>query len=157
MSRGLDVLLLTLGGALGTNARYWLAVWMSSRVDPRFPWATFTINVSGSFAIGLLATLFTRWIPSHHARLFFLVGFLGGFTTFSTFALESQVLWEQGRIARSLANMVGSVAAGFAAVVLGVALARAIIGPERPATVRVAEVAGEVEARELDELEQVDA
>jgi CrcB protein len=148
VSRGLDVLMLTLGGALGTNARYWLAVWMSSRVDPRFPWATFAINVSGSFAIGLLATLFARWMPSHHARLFFLVGSLGGYTTFSTFAFESQVLWERGEIARSLANMAGSVGAGFAAVVLGVALGRAIAGPERVQTVAEA-------VRDVEGLEQI--
>jgi fluoride exporter len=135
VNRGLEVLLLTIGGALGTNARYWLAVWMSSRVNPRFPWATFTINVSGSFAIGLLATLLNRWLPGqsgHPARLFLLVGFLGGYTTFSTFSLESHVLWENHQIRAALAYMAGSLFVGLAAVVLGVALGRAIVGPEKP-------------------------
>jgi fluoride exporter len=135
VNRGLEVLLLTLGGALGTNARYWLAVWMSSRVDPRFPWATFTINVSGSFAIGLLATLFARWLPSHSARLFVLVGFLGGYTTFSTFSLEAQVLLENRQFRAAIAYMAGSLLMGLAAVALGVVLGRAVLGPALPTTV----------------------
>ena len=86
MSRLGEVIVLSAGGVLGVNARYWLASWMSTWAGDRFPWATFAINVSGSFAIGLIATLLARWLPAHPARLFFLVGFLGGYTTFSSFA-----------------------------------------------------------------------
>jgi CrcB protein len=123
---------LSIGGVLGVNARYWLASWMSTWAGDRFPWATFAINVSGSFAIGLIATLLARWLPAHPARLFFLVGFLGGYTTFSSFAFEALVLCERDQIGRALAYMGGSVAAGFVAVMLGVALGRAIVGPEMP-------------------------
>jgi CrcB protein len=130
LSRGLEVALLSVGGALGVNARYWLAVWMSGWAGSRFPWATFAINVSGSFAIGLLATILARWLPHHPARLFFLVGFLGGYTTFASFAFEGQILWGRGEIARALAYLGGSVVAGFVAVVLGIMLGRAIVGPE---------------------------
>jgi CrcB protein len=137
LSRGLEVALLSVGGALGVNARHWLAVWMSGWAGSRFPWATFAINVSGSFAIGLLATVLARWLPDHHhqARLLFLVGFLGGYTTFSSFAFEGQILWGRGEIARALAYLAGSVVAGFVAVVLGIMLGRAVVGPETPSTV----------------------
>lgn len=130
MGRLGEVIVLSAGGVLGVNARHWLAMWMSGWAGDRFPWATFAINVSGSFAIGLIATLLARWLPAHPARLFFLVGFLGGYTTFSSFAFEAHVLWEREQVGRSLAYMGGSVAAGFVAVVLGVALGRAIVGPE---------------------------
>ena len=132
MTRWIEVGWLSIGGVLGVNARYWLAVWMSRWTGAKFPWATLTINVSGSFAIGFLSTILARWIPTHHARLFVLVGFLGGYTTFSTFAFESHVLWERGEIGRALANMGGSVVAGFLAVILGVALGRSAVGPEVP-------------------------
>jgi CrcB protein len=123
------VAVLSVGGALGVNARYWLGYWMNRWASPQFPWATFTINVSGSFAIGFLAMGLERWLPHPNVRLLVLVGFLGGYTTFSTFAYDSMTLWERGEVGRSLANMAGSVAAGFVAVSLGVGLARALILP----------------------------
>jgi len=123
------VLVLSAGGALGVNARYWLGVLMARWTGPRFPWATVAINVSGSFAIGIGAVaLAARW-PGPMARLFVVTGFLGGYTTFSSFAFESLTLWERGDRALSTANTFGSVAAGLAAVVLGVAAGRAIVGP----------------------------
>ena len=138
MSRAWEIVVLSVGGVLGVNARYWLATWMSSWAGDRFPWATFTINVSGSFAIGLIATLLARWYPSHPARLFLLVGFLGGYTTFSSFAFEAHVLFERGQSGRALGYLGGSVATGFLAVLLGIALGRVIVGPEVPATVLAA-------------------
>ena len=93
------ILALSLGGVLGVNARYWLGIWISRWASPQFPWATFTINVSGAFAIGFLATLLARWSPHSQLRLILVVGFLGGYTTFSTFAFESVSLcaaWRMG-------------------------------------------------------------
>jgi protein CrcB len=121
------VAVLSVGGALGVNARFWLGVWMSRWVSPQFPWATFTINVSGSFAIGFLTVALASWLPHPHVRLLVVVGFLGGYTTFSTFAFESLTLWENGEGTRSLINTIGSVAAGLVAVALGVALARSVV------------------------------
>jgi CrcB protein len=122
------VLVLSIGGALGVNARYWLGVWMTRWTGRRFPWETVTINVSGSFAIGVLAVILAdRW-PNPLARLFLVTGFLGGYTTFSAFAFESLTLWERGEKGASVGNVVGSVVAGLVAVVLGVALGRALIG-----------------------------
>lgn len=124
------VAMLSVGGALGVNARYWLGFWINRWAGPRFPWATFSINVSGSFAIGFLTMVLARWLPHPNVRLLVLVGFLGGYTTFSTFAIESLMLWERGEPGRSISYVVGSVAAGLAAVVLGVGLARALTLPE---------------------------
>ena len=122
---------LSAGGTLGVNARYWLGVWMSRWASPQFPWATFTINVSGSFLIGLLTIVLTRWLPHPNFRLLVVSGFLGGYTTFSTYEFESATLWERGELGLMVANMAGSVAAGFAAVLLGMALARGL-APELP-------------------------
>jgi CrcB protein len=124
----IKVAVLTLGGALGVNARYWLGVWMSHRVSPQFPWATFTINVSGCFAIGFLTVMLSHWLPHPEIRLMVVVGFLGGYTTFSSYAFESLTLVERGEPALALAYVVGSVVIGLIAVTLGAALGRAL-GP----------------------------
>ena len=143
------ILVLTLGGALGVNARYWLGLAIGRWAPPGFPWATVLINVSGSFAIGLGAVLLAARWPSPLVRLFLVTGFLGGYTTFSSFAFESFDLWERGERSLSAANAVGSVAAGLLAVVLGVGLGRAIVG-DGPGIVRGAE--GVVERPESVEL-----
>jgi CrcB protein len=114
---------LSLGGVLGVNARYWLGVIVARLTSHPFPWATFLINVSGSFAIGVGAALLAGHSPHSPSRLLLLTGFLGGFTTFSTFSLESVVLWRSGERALGVANAVGSVVAGIVAVVLGAAVA----------------------------------
>lgn len=124
METWVKVAVLSLGGSLGVNARYWLGAWMNRWASPQFPWATVTINVSGSFLIGFLTLTLTRWLPHPNLRLLVITGFLGGYTTFSTFEYESATLWERGEVWLMAANMVGSVAAGFAAVLLGMALAR---------------------------------
>jgi fluoride exporter len=130
VERWYQVAALSLGGVLGVNARYWLGVVVNRWTGPRFPWATFTINVSGSFAIGLLSVVLARWLPLFpNARLLVVVGFLGGYTTFSSFTFEALALWERGEWGLSLAYMVGSLAAGFAAVVAGTALGRELSVP----------------------------
>jgi fluoride exporter len=151
----LRVLWLSIGGALGVNARYWLAVAIDRAVGTRFPWATFTINVSGALVLGLLATLMGRLDGTHPARLFALVGFLGGYTTFSTFALESHKLAESGAAGRSLGYVVGSVAAGLVAVTLGIVLGRALgfrdgPYPQRPPGAEAAGGTGAAELAEVD-------
>jgi CrcB protein len=124
-----SILALSAGGVLGVNARYWLGYWFSRWVSHQFPWATFVINVSGSFAIGFLTVALARWLPHPNARLFVLVGILGGYTTFSTFSFDALTLWERGEVGLALAYMAGSVVAGFVAVALGVGLARALVVP----------------------------
>jgi CrcB protein len=116
-----------LGGFLGANARYWLGVWFEGRSRGPFPWATFAINVSGSFLLGLFMVLALERGVLPRApvlRLLFAVGFLGAYTTFSTFTYETLVLAETGSPGRAFANVAGSVAAGLLAAWLGLAVGR---------------------------------
>ena len=84
------VLLVALGGGIGSAARYLVGGWFASRFGPAFPYGTFFINVSGSFIIGFfLALAQERLSLGPSWRLFFAVGFVGGYTTFSTFEYES--------------------------------------------------------------------
>lgn len=133
MDGWIRVAVLSVGGALGVNARYWLGDRIARWTGPEFPWSTVAINVSGSFAIGLGAVLLAHLWPDPLVRLFALTGFLGGYTTFSAFSFESLAIWERGDRGLAMANAIGSVAAGLAAVALGVALGRAIVGPSTEA------------------------
>jgi CrcB protein len=122
------LLLVLLGGAFGTGCRYGLSTFVYSVVKkPSFPYANFIINVSGSFIIGLLAELFqARWIVSPTVRAALMTGVLGGYTTFSSFSLETFSLLRDGEFVLAFANAVGSVALGLAAVWLGARLAQLI-------------------------------
>lgn len=126
------VFVLSLGGVLGVNARYWLGVWMNKWASPQFPWATFSINVTGSFAFGLLVTVLAQWLPHPHARIMVLTGFLGGYTTFSSFAYESLALWERGERGLAFTNIAGSVFSGIVAVAVGVGVGRSLTGEAAP-------------------------
>jgi CrcB protein len=121
-------LLLFAGGGAGAMLRYTLSLWIDARTGPGFPWGTFAVNVTGCFAIGVLATLADEhaWI-SPTARLLLVSGLLGGFTTFSTFGMETWQLIEDGAGWLALANAGGSLAAGVAAVVLGALLTRQLV------------------------------
>jgi CrcB protein len=124
MDHAWKLLALSAGGVLGVNARYWVGHWMNQWASSKFPWATFTVNVTGSFAIGFLTILLARWLPYANVRLFLITGLLGGYTTFSAYSFESLSLWERGDRWVAFAYVFGSVAAGLLAVTLGVALAR---------------------------------
>jgi fluoride exporter len=112
------------GGALGAPARFEVAQLI--HVAPgTFPWATFWTNVSGSFLLGfLLILLIERFPPTTYLRPFFATGFLGAFTTFSTFAVETDVLIKDGHALIGVTYALGSMAAGLAAVWVGILLAR---------------------------------
>jgi CrcB protein len=120
------ILLVLLGGALGTGCRYWLSAVVYSVVEkPSFPYANFIINVSGSFIIGILAELFeARVLLSPTVRTALLTGVLGGYTTFSNFSLETFALLRNGEIWLALVNALGSVLLGLVAVWMGVRLAQ---------------------------------
>jgi fluoride exporter len=113
------------GGALGAMARYAIGLMMAGVWKREFPLATFLINVSGSFVLGF----FVVWGAERAAidplwRLLVATGFLGAYTTFSTFEMETHALTDAGAIGLALLNVIGSVGAGFVAVHLGIALAR---------------------------------
>ena len=112
------------GGALGAVARYFLGGTILSRVGSPFPTATFVINVTGSFVLGFFMTVATeRAMFGQHLRLAVAVGFVGAYTTFSTFEYETLRLAEERGFVLALLNVVLSVAVGFAAVWGGMALA----------------------------------
>ncbi len=117
------ILWVGLGGFLGANARYLLGGVIAERWGTTFPWATFVINISGSFILGLFLAFAEErpWVhPS--SRLLFAVGFVGAYTTFSTFEYESMRLVLEGETLLGFANIAGSVVAGLAAVLAGMAL-----------------------------------
>ena len=93
-------------------------------MGPGFPWWTLAVNVSGSFAIGLLAGLMGALESGHGARLFLVTGFLGGFTTFSAFSLDALTLWERGAPLQAGLYILGSVLLSLIAAALGLMLAR---------------------------------
>ena len=114
-------------GALGALARYGIGSVVSARYPGAFPLGTFLINVSGSFLLGLLFVGLTeRAGLSPALRTTVTVGFLGAFTTFSTFSLETFRLLEDGALGVAALNALGSLAAGLVAVWLGVSIGRAI-------------------------------
>ena len=122
-------LLIAIGAALGANARYLVGVWAGSRLGADFPYGTFIVNIVGSFVLGFLLTLGTgRLQLSPEARLLLAVGFLGSFTTFSSYAVESINLWRDAGFWRGLVNIVGNNLVGLLATVLGAVLARWLQG-----------------------------
>jgi len=119
------ILVITIGGALGALSRYGLGVWISSKWNQGFPLHTFIINVSGAFLLGFLHILFIeRLNVSPLWRLGIGVGFLGAFTTFSTFGFEVIALLEGGSLFTAGLYTVLSILVGFTGVALGVGLAR---------------------------------
>ena len=117
------VLLVAIGGGIGSVTRYLVGGWFASRFGPAFPYGTFVINVTGSFIIGLfLAFAQERVSLSPYWRLFFAVGFLGGYTTFSSFEYESIRLLQDGEMLLGAVYMIGSVVAGGIAAIGGITL-----------------------------------
>jgi fluoride exporter len=118
---------IAVAGALGALARYGLDGLISRRAPTSFPWGTFVINVSGSFLLGIVFVAMTeRFRPDPWLRSALTIGFLGAYTTFSTFSLETYRLAEDGAYGLALANALGSLAAGLAAVYAGVVIGRAL-------------------------------
>lgn len=120
-----------LGGAAGTGCRYGLSLLVQTFAGPAadgktpFPYATFLINVTGSFVIGLLAEWFNAKAPgSPVLRAALLTGVLGGYTTFSSFSLETLALLRDGKLSAACFNAAGSVLLGLLAVWLGMRLAQ---------------------------------
>jgi CrcB protein len=121
-------LIIGVGGFVGANARYVIGGWVHQRWGASFPYGTFFINISGSFLLGLFATLAVRYAWSDHWRLLIAVGFIGAYTTFSTFEYETLQLVAEGRRYHAAAlNLLGSLLVGFVAAYLGVVLARLLM------------------------------
>jgi len=115
---------IAIGGMAGATARYELAVSLPSRPGA-FPWATFWTNISGSFVLGiLLVVLLERLPPNRYVRPLLATGFLGAYTTFSTFSVETDLLVKDGHLAVATAYVATSLAVGVAVAWLGIRFGR---------------------------------
>jgi CrcB protein len=120
-------LLISLGAILGANLRYWVGGWAAERFGTTFPYGTLIINLTGSFILGLFITLATeRFLLDPRWRVLVAVGFLGAYTTFSTYTYESVNLIIKGQVWLGLLDLFGSSILGGLAVVAGVLLARTL-------------------------------
>lgn len=123
----MHLVVIGLGGFAGAIARYLVDGWATGLGRGTFPWGTLAVNLSGSLLIGLLfALMIERAAISSDLRGPLMIGFIGSYTTFSTLALESWRLLEDGAWLLGAANLVGSLALGVAAVVIGIGIGRAI-------------------------------
>jgi CrcB protein len=123
------IVLLCVGGAIGTCARYFVSTWIGAPLWARgFPIGTFVINVTGSFILGAAAVIIRERLPPEYSYWYLLVGtgFCGGYTTFSTFEWETFQLVNLGSWLLALANVLLSVVAGFIGVLLAVVLVNAV-------------------------------
>ena len=115
------------GGTLGTLSRYLLAGFIYQIFGTNFPWGTLAVNLLGCFIIGFLNALAeTKFLLGPNVRLFFMVGFCGAFTTFSTFMLETSNLMKDGENFLAFANVAASVVVGFVVFKLGILLGETI-------------------------------
>jgi len=120
-------LVVFLGAGVGGALRHGINLAALRLAGPDFPWGTLFVNASGSLVMGILIELFAlKADPGQNWRLLATTGFLGGFTTFSTFSLEAVVLFEAGRPLAAAAYVLGSVGAGLAGLLAGFALIRAL-------------------------------
>ncbi len=117
-------LLISIGGILGANARYLVSTWAASRISVSFPYGTLIVNGSGSFLMGLFLTMLAdRFRGSPQASLLVATGYLGAYTTFSTFTYETIALARRAAIRAAMINALGSVGAGIVGAMLGMLVA----------------------------------
>jgi CrcB protein len=124
---------LILGAIAGAPLRYFVGSKVQSAAGGNFAWGTLAVNLTGCFVIGVVATLANEkdWL-GREARLLFITGFLGSYTTFSAFGYETYALASGEEFAKAAANVIASVAVGLFAVWLGVLLARSSLFAEQP-------------------------
>jgi len=124
------MVLVMMGGALGSGARYAVGSWAGRLAGPAYPYGTLAVNLSGGVLMGVLAGVLARagGGADEPWRLFLGVGVLGGYTTFSAFALDAVALWMRGAYGAAAGYVALSVAGGLAGLVLGLTLARVAAG-----------------------------
>ncbi|MEO0891474.1 MAG: fluoride efflux transporter CrcB [Pseudomonadota bacterium] len=119
------LLQVALGGAIGASARYLTSVGAMRLMGPGFPWATLTVNVVGSFLMGVLVVVLAQK-GGMKAAPFLMTGLLGGFTTFSAFSLDAFTLYERGQTGVAVVYVAASVLISIAALVAGILVTRAL-------------------------------
>jgi len=120
-----SLMYVAIGGAVGSMLRYTINSLIGKYNTTDFPYATFFINVSGSFVMGLIAAWFAfKGDASQHWRLFLTTGILGGYTTFSTFSLDAALLYERGQLMLAVVYVTGSVVLGLVGLFAGLAIVR---------------------------------
>lgn len=126
----LNALLVALGGAIGAVGRYLMGAWIQSLVgNPDFPWGTLFVNVTGSFLIGVAFGLSKEGMLGSPGWTLLAIGALGGYTTYSTFALETlELMADGGRIGAVVLNTLGQLAAGLVLGYIGVLVVRGLQG-----------------------------
>ena len=117
---------ISVGAILGANARYLVGGWVADRLGSAFPYGTLVINVSGSLLIGFVLTLATERLMAPWFRPALAIGFLGAYTTFSTFSYETLALIQDGALPSAAVNVAASVGAAIVGVYVGTVLARAL-------------------------------
>ena len=119
--------MIAIGGAAGAIARYQVAAMIQARLPLGFPWGTFIVNVTGCFVMGVTMVLLTNRLVSNPSwRYLIPIGFIGAYTTFSTFEFETFSAVAEGSWLIGFANVIGSVVAGYAALWGGVLIGRAL-------------------------------
>ena len=122
IDRIIDSLLIGLGGALGSLGRFFISGWVAARFGQNFPWGTLLVNISGSFLIGIFAAMSAPenpfFIPAR-LRNFLMIGICGGYTTFSSFSLQTLTLAQEGEWLRAAFNIFLSITCCLVAVWLG--------------------------------------
>lgn len=119
------------GGALGTLFRYLVSGWTHKFTAGDFPWGTLMVNATGALVIGILWGIFEQRDIGPHSRMFIFIGFLGGYTTFSTFALESMNLMQDGETKLAIFNIFANNLLALTFVFAGYFLSKAIISNYR--------------------------
>jgi CrcB protein len=123
----MNYLLVMLGGAIGSAARYQVGRWTLGWMGPNYPWGTLTVNIVGGVLMGLLVGALARIsVPGENWRLFAAIGVLGGFTTFSSFALDTGNMMQRGDLAAALGDILLSGGGAILGVFAGLAIVRAL-------------------------------
>ncbi|MFA6260506.1 MAG: fluoride efflux transporter CrcB [Bacteroidia bacterium] len=123
-----SILVVALGGALGTVARYLLSIWLKQSYVFSFPWHTLLINITGCLLMGIAFALFKQHSMPSTMQLFLMVGILGGYTTFSSFGLETWLLLENRAYMQACCYVAGSNLLGIGAVIGGYFMVNSIRG-----------------------------